>query len=65
MLFHQAFNESITSVCGGLVGSSSSEVLVSTYSGQIYGLCKDTGHKTQTISSEVQEKLDVLKYVKK
>lgn len=47
------------------MGSSNSEILVSTYSGQIYGLCQDIDHNTRTISNEVQEKLDILKYVMK
>ena len=54
-------------MCGGVVGSSSGqgEVLVSTYTGQVYGLSR--GHAAHagkgTVSSEVLTRIDSLRYV--
>lgn len=62
----QVFPESVTGVYGGVVGSSSGqgEVLVSTYTGQVYGLSRgQTGHSKGTVSREVQTRIDLLRYV--
>lgn len=56
------FNESISSVAGGVVGSSDSEVVIATYSGCVMGLVKELPSQ-QSISQEVQAKLAALKYV--
>ena len=59
----QTLNESVTSVCGGVVGSSQhDEVIVATYSGCVLGLTKEQ-LANQTISKEAQSKLATLKFV--
>ncbi|XP_064405547.1 Bardet-Biedl syndrome 7 protein homolog [Halichondria panicea] len=59
--FTHSLNESVTSVCGGVVGSSEhDEVIVATYSGCVLGLTKEQVAK-QTLSQEVQTKLASLK----
>lgn len=62
--FTHTFGESITNVQGGNVSSTSTpELLVSTYSGQMYGLTRGSSKKgdTFTMSSEVKAKIDSLK----
>ena len=55
------FNESVSSVCGGVVGSSDyEEVTVATYSGRVLGLTKEQV-ALQPISEAVQSKLATLK----
>ncbi len=57
----QTLNESVTSVCGGVVGSSQhDEVIVATYSGCVLGLTREQLN-SQTLSKEVQSKLATLK----
>ena len=55
------FGESVTSVDGGIVGSSGSEeVVVATYSGRVHGLARESS-VPQPISQEVQSKIEALK----
>lgn len=59
--FTHMFGESVTSVDGGIVGSSGSEeVVVATYSGRVHGLAKESS-VPQPISQEVQSKIEALK----
>ena len=58
---YQVFSESISSVVGGVVGSTDSEVVVATYSGRVMGLVKEL-IEGQSISQEVQSKLTSLRY---
>ena len=58
----QVFNESISSVDGGMVGSSMhEEVVVATYSGRVLGLTHEPSVQ-QTISQETKAKVEVLRY---
>ena len=57
----QMFNESVTSVAGGMVSSNYEEVVVATYSGRVLGLTRELGGATQPISQEVQAKIEALK----
>ncbi len=60
----QTFGESVSTVCGGKISSSSPEVAVSTYSGQIYGLTRGSSNKLPgSISAEVKAKIEALKLV--
>ena len=55
------FSESISSIEGGMVGSSDyEEVLVATYSGCVFGLTREP-IVPKPISKEVQAKLTALK----
>ncbi len=57
----QVLNESVMSVAGGMVGSSShGEVVVATYSGRVLGLTREP-HLQQPLSQEVQAKLEMLR----
>ena len=58
----QTFGESVSSVAGGNISSSSTlEVIVSTYSGQVHGLTKINVNKPGgAISSEVKAKIETL-----
>lgn len=59
----QVFSESISSVDGGVVGSSMhEEVVVATYSGRVLGLTHEPSVQ-QTISQETKAKVEVLRYI--
>ena len=60
----QAFGESVSTVCGGKISSTSPEVTVSTYSGQVYGLTRASSNNLPvSISAEVKAKIQALKLV--
>ena len=57
----QVMSKSVTSICGGSVGSADyEEVVVATYSGRVMGLTREP-IQHQPISQEVQTKLVALK----
>ncbi len=59
--YTQVFNESITSIGGGVVGSSNyEEVTIATYSGRVFGLTQEP-IVPKPLSQELQAKLEALK----
>ena len=56
----QMFNESVSSVDGGMVGSTSHEVVVATYSGRVLGLAQEPS-VPQPISQEMKGKVEALR----
>ena len=57
----QVFNESITSIDGGVVGSSNyEEVTIATYSGRVFGLTQEP-IVPKPLSKELKAKLEALK----
>ena len=63
---HQVMGESITAVCGGKVGSTSqSELILSTFSGQVIGLTRDTpagsGAGPPSLQPDLQDKIKALR----
>ncbi len=72
-LFSQTTSESVTSVCGGCVGTAGyDEVIMSTYSGWVMGLTTEPREKEggpsqvdqrTTISEENQAKIRSLRYL--
>ena len=57
--------ESVTAVCGGKVGSSQSELLLSTFSGQVMGLTRETpvgsGDGALSLQPDLQDKIETLR----
>ena len=74
ILFLQSTSESVTSICGGCVGTAGyDEIVMSTYSGWVMGLTsepreKETGpsqvDQRTTISEENQIKIKSLRYIR-
>ena len=56
----QMFNESVSSVDGGMVGSTSHEVVVAMYSGRVLGLAQEPS-VPQPISQEMKGKVEALR----
>jgi Bardet-Biedl syndrome 7 protein len=71
-LFLQSTSESVTSICGGCVGTAGyDEIIMSTYSGWVMGLTTEPREKEagpsqvdqrNTISDENQTKISALRY---
>ena len=70
--FLQSTSESVTSICGGCVGTTGyDEIIMSTYSGWVMGLTTEPrekeagpaqGDQSNTISDENQVKINALRY---